>query len=79
VETANVVTAQVSVSNAFVKVDADDENVLPISETASTTKIQLIKTEKISSVNRVRYFTKLEADVKEDTSKMRDVQSPVHA
>jgi hypothetical protein len=79
VETVYVVTAQVSVSNAFVKVDADDENVLPISETASTTKIQLIRTEKISSVKRVRYFTKFEADVTEDIIRIRDVQSPVHA
>ena len=77
--TANVVAAQVSVSNAFVIVDAEDEKVLPISETASTTKIQLIRTEKISSVKRVRYFTKFEADVTEDIIKMSDVQSPVHA
>jgi len=79
VATVNVVTAQVNVSRAFVNVDADDVKVLPMSETASTTKIQLMRTENISSVKRVRYLTKFEAEVTEETNKIRDVQSPVHA
>lgn len=55
VETVNVVVAQTKVNKAFVKVDDVEEKVRATSETASTTKIALIKVENISSVNRVRY------------------------
>jgi hypothetical protein len=67
------------VRSAFEKVDAADAKVPPMSETASTTKMPLIRTEKISSVKRVRYFTKLDADVTEETNKIREVQRPVQA
>ena len=79
VATVYVVHAQTRVNNAFVKVDTGDTNVLPISDAASTTKMQLISTEKISSVNRVKYFTKLEPDVTADRNRIADVHNPVHA
>ena len=69
----------VSVSKAFVNVDAGDINVPPISEAASTTNIVDMRTAKISSVNRVRYFTKLDADVIDDRNKIADVHRPVQA
>ena len=72
-----VTVAMVSVSKALVNVDAGDINVPPISEAASTTKIVDIRTAKISSVNRVRYLTKLDADVMEDRNKIADVHRPV--
>jgi hypothetical protein len=67
------------VSNAFTKVDAGDIKVPPMSDTASTTKMVEMSTEKISSVNRVRYLTKLDADVIDETRSIPDVQIPVHA
>ena len=45
-----VVTAQVMVSNALLKVETGDEKVLETSDTASMTKIAEVKVEKISSV-----------------------------
>ena len=73
-----VEVAHVRVSRAFVNVDAGDENVRPISEPASMTKIALVRTENISSVKRVRYFTRCDAEVTEDKSRSAEVQSPVH-
>ena len=71
--------AHTRVRRALVKVDAGDEKVRPMSETASMTKIQLINTEKISSVKRVKYFTRFDAEVIEEINKMRLDQSPVQA
>ena len=71
--------AQTRVNRALVKVDAGEAKVLPTSETASTTKIVLIKTENISSVKRVKNLTRFEAEVTEETNKIKDVQSPVQA
>mmetsp|Transcript_6123 Transcript_6123/g.7119 ORF Transcript_6123/g.7119 Transcript_6123/m.7119 type:complete len:177 (+) Transcript_6123:776-1306(+) len=75
----NVVEATARVRRAFVNVDAGDKKVPPTSLTASTTKIVEIKTEKISSVKRVRYFTRFDADVMEDANRIPDVHKPVHA
>ena len=49
------------------------------SEKASAMKIVLISVEKISSVKRVRYFTILDAEVRDETNNIAEVQSPVHA
>ena len=74
-----VVEAQVSVSKALVSVDAGEVKVFPTFVSASTTKITLISVEKISSVKRVRYFTKFDADVTDDKKRMAEVQRPVQA
>jgi len=66
------------VRRALVNVETGLEKVPPTSETASTTKIVEIKTEKISSVNRVKYLTRLEADVMEERNKIAAVHNPVH-
>ena len=68
----------INVNIALVNVEIGDTNVPPTSLTASTTKIVEMRTEKISSVNRVRYFTKLEAEVMELKNNIPDVQRPVH-
>ena len=47
------------------KDDAGFVKLRPMFCAASTTKIKEIKVEKISSVNLVRYLTKLDADVTE--------------
>lgn len=60
-----VETATIVVKSPLVKVDAGSVNERPIFCTASTTKMKDISVEKISSVNRVRYLTKLDADVTE--------------
>jgi hypothetical protein len=73
----NVTLAQTNVSSAFVKVEEGDENVLPISDTASTTKMALMSTEKISSVKRVRYLTKFDAEKSEHSNRIPAVHSPV--
>ena len=65
----NVVVAHANDRSPLVKLERGDVNVLAISDVASTTKIQLIRTEKISSVNRVKYLTKLDPDVMEETNK----------
>ena len=67
-----------SVSNALVKVESGEVKVPPISLAASTTKIVEIRTEKISSVNLVRYLTKFEAEVMELKNKIAAVHRPVH-
>ena len=67
------------VSNALVKVDAGDMNVPPMSDAASTTNMVEIRTEKISSVNLVRYLTKFDADVIDERNRIPDVHIPVHA
>lgn len=72
-----VVEATVIVNNALVNVDIGEVNVLLTSDTASITKIAEINTEKISSVNLVRYLTKLDADVIDDRNKIPAVQKPV--
>ena len=74
-----VVVAQTNDKRPLVNVDRGDVNVPEISVTASTTKIVLIKTENISSVNLVKYFTKLDPDDTDDTNKINDVHIPVHA
>ena len=61
----NVETATIVVKSPLVKVDAGSVNERPIFCTASTTKMKDISVEKISSVNRVRYLTKFDADVTE--------------
>lgn len=77
--TVNVTVAHTKVNNALVKVEAGEVNVRPTSETASTTKMALMSTENISSVNRVKYLTRFDAEVTEHTNKMREVHRPVHA
>ena len=72
----NVVEAQITVRSAVVK---GPEKLLNTPAVASTTKMTLIKVEKISSVKRVRYLTKLDADVTLDVKRMNDVHRPVHA
>jgi hypothetical protein len=74
-----VAVAVTSVSKAFVKVDAELENVRPMSETASTTKMALMSVENISSVNLVRYLTRLDAEVSEETNRIAEDQRPVQA
>lgn len=71
----NVVEAVTAVKRAFVRLDV--KNVLPTSETASTTNMVEINVLKISSVNLVRYFTKFDALVMELKNKMAAVQMPV--
>ena len=61
----NVETATIVVKSPLVKVDAGSVNERPIFCMASTTKMKDISVEKISSVNRVRYLTKFDADVTE--------------
>jgi hypothetical protein len=56
--TVKVVVAQTKVRRAFVNVDAGEAKVRPTSDTASTTNIVLIRVEKISSVNLVKYWSK---------------------
>ena len=73
-----VVEAMINVNIALANVDAGETNVPPTSLTASTTKIVEMRTEKISSVNRVKYLTKFEADVMELKNKIPAVQRPVH-
>ena len=58
-------TATISVKSPLVKDDAGFVKLRPMFCAASTTKINEIKVEKISSVNLVRYLTKLDADVTE--------------
>mmetsp|Transcript_57538 Transcript_57538/g.153685 ORF Transcript_57538/g.153685 Transcript_57538/m.153685 type:complete len:207 (-) Transcript_57538:613-1233(-) len=72
-----VEAAHVNVNRALVKVEAGDEKVRPTSDTASKTNMQLISNEKISSVKRVRYLTRLEAEVIEEANKIADVHNPV--
>jgi hypothetical protein len=72
-----VTLAQTNVKRACAKVAVADENVRPTSDTASTTKIALINKEKISSVKRVRYLTRVDAEKREQTSRIPAVQSPV--
>ncbi len=60
-----VETATIVVKRPLVNVDAGFVKERPMFCTASTTKIKEMRVEKISSVNRVRYFTKFEADVTE--------------
>jgi hypothetical protein len=72
----NVDVAQSSVINAFGNGPANEP---ATSDTASTTKIALIKVEKISSVNLVKYLTRLDADVNEEMNSIAEVHNPVHA
>ena len=65
-----VVTATISVKRPLVNEDAGFVNDFPMFCVASTTKIKDIRVEKISSVKRVRYLTKLEADVMELNQKV---------
>lgn len=58
-------TATIIVKRPLVKEDAGFVKDFPMFCTASTTKINEINVEKISSVKRVRYLTKLDADVME--------------
>jgi hypothetical protein len=62
-----------------VNVDSGDVNVPPTSLIASITKIVEIKTEKISSVNLVRYLTRFDADVMDERNRIALVHNPVHA
>jgi hypothetical protein len=78
-DTKKVLTAVTSVSRAFVNVVETFVKVRPTSETASITNIVLMRTENISSVNLVKYLTRFDADVIEQTRRMKDDQSPVHA
>ena len=66
-----VVVAQTNDKRPLVNVDRGDVNVPEISV--------LIKTENISSVNLVKYLTKLDPDDTDDTNKINDVHIPVHA
>ncbi len=77
VDVAYVTVVKVKVNKAFAKLEDGLENVALTSETASTMKIALIRTEKISSVNRVKYLTRLDADVIEEIKRIAAVQSPV--
>jgi len=70
----NVDVAQRSVINAFGNGPAKEA---PTFDTASTTKMTLIKVENISSVNRVKYLTRLDPDVRDAMSRMADVHNPV--
>mmetsp|Transcript_14605 Transcript_14605/g.33777 ORF Transcript_14605/g.33777 Transcript_14605/m.33777 type:complete len:208 (+) Transcript_14605:1960-2583(+) len=72
-----VTAAQVRVRSDFVKVSAGELNVLLMSETASATKMELIRTEKISSVNRVKYLTRFEPEVMADRNRIAEVHKPV--
>ena len=65
--------------HTLVKVEAGLEKVPATSEKASTTKIVLMRVEKISSVKRVRYLTRFDAEVMDDTKRMAAVQRPVQA
>jgi hypothetical protein len=76
VASVNVVAAQINDRSAFGKVVT--ENVLAMSVHASKTNMKLIRTEKVSSVNLVRYFTELENEVMEETNKISAVHNPVH-
>jgi hypothetical protein len=67
------------VNKALVKVEPGLVNVPAISETASTTNIVEMSTEKISSVNLVKYLTRFEAEVTDDKNRIADVHKPVHA
>lgn len=67
------------VKSPLVKEDAGLVKLRPMFWAASTTKMKDIRVEKISSVNLVRYLTKLEADVTELTNKIPEVQIPVQA
>lgn len=60
-----VETATITVSRPFAKEEAGLMKDFPMFWAASTTKMKEIKVEKISSVKRVRYLTKFEADVME--------------
>lgn len=68
--------AQVKVSKAF---DKGPEKLAMTGDTASTTKMREINILKISSVKRVRYLTKLEAEVKLDAMRIPLVHKPVQA
>ena len=72
-----VVEAVSTVRSALVKVEAVLVKVRPTSDTASTTKMALMRVEKISSVKRVRNLTRLDADVMDETNRMAAVQRPV--
>jgi hypothetical protein len=74
-----VTMAQVKVKSALVPVDTGDVKVLATSVTASKRNIELIRTEKISSVNRVKYLTRFDAEVSADTSNIPAVHRPVQA
>ena len=63
----------------LVKVDAGLENVPATSENASTIKIALMRVEKISSVNLVKYFTRFDPEVKAAVKRIPDVHRPVQA
>ena len=65
-----VVTATINVKRPLVNEDAGFVKDFPMFWVASTTKIKDIRVEKISSVNLVRYLTKLEADVMELNQKI---------
>ena len=64
-------TATISVKRPLVNEDAGFVKDFPMFCAASTTKMKEIKVEKISSVKRVRYLTKFEADVIELEKKKR--------
>lgn len=74
-----MVAAHTKVRSALVSVEYGEMKVFLTSETASTTKITLISVENISSVNRVKNFTKLEPEVIDEMNNIPDVQIPVQA
>lgn len=63
----------------LVKVEAGLVKVPATSENASTTNMVLMSTENISSVNLVRYLTKLDPDVIAAMNRMAAVHRPVQA
>ena len=74
---AKVTEVQSRVSKALLKVEPGEVKVLLTSETASTTKMVEMRTLKISSVNRVMYLTRFDAEVNEDMARIPDAQIPV--
>lgn len=71
-----VVDAVTTVNKPLVKPEAKDPE---MSDSAEKTKMAEIRVEKISSVNLVKYLTRLLADVTELAKRIPDVHKPVHA
>ena len=75
--TTNVVVEHTTVSKPLVNVENVNEFATLV--TASMTKMTLMRTEKISSVNLVKNLTMLDAEVTDATKRSKEVQSPVQA
>ena len=74
-----VVAAQTKERRAVTKLVSGIVKVFDTPDTASTINMVLMRHEKISSVNRGRYFTKFDADMIADRNKIAAVHKPVHA